>query len=200
MLELRKARKAAGLTQVQVAAHIGINQNTYYYWESGKTRIDSRSLQRLAELFGVTTDYLLGNDASSKPQKKGIKIPVLGRVQAGLPIDAVQDIIDYEEITPEMAASGDFFALAVQGDSMAPVICRGDVVVVQKQESAENGDIVVVLVNRGDATVKKFSKTEQGVKLVPLNPNYEPSFFTAAEVDSLPVVVVGKVVELRRKF
>lgn len=155
----------------------------------------------LAVQEAIDKDAMSESRATTPPDvRKGIKIPVLGRVAAGLPLEAVEEIIGYEEITPELAASGDYFALAIQGDSMAPTICQGDVVVVRKQEDIENGEIAVVLVNGQDATVKKFFRTEQGVKLVPLNPNYEPLFFTAEEVGRLPVVAVGKVVELRRKF
>ena len=59
-MRLKEARKSAGLTQKEVAAVVGVNQNTYSYWENGKTKIDSESLAKLSELFGVTTDFLLG--------------------------------------------------------------------------------------------------------------------------------------------
>lgn len=69
-MRLKEARKAANLTQVQVAKYIGINQNTYSYWENGKTKIDSESLQKLASLYSVSVDYLLGNDeAPNMPNK-----------------------------------------------------------------------------------------------------------------------------------
>jgi len=165
-------------------------------WERGASQPDNNLLQALADYFHVTTDYLLGRDRPSK----GVKIPVLGRVQAGIPIEAVEDVIDYEEITPEMAAQGEYFALQIRGDSMAPRIREGDVVIVRKQSAVENGDVAVVLVNGEDATVKRFFQTEQGVKLLSSNPAYEPLFYTASEVKSLPVVVIGKVVELRGKM
>lgn len=138
--------------------------------------------------------------AEGQAPRKGIKIPVLGRVAAGIPLEAVEDIVDYEEITPEMAASGEHFGLNIQGDSMAPRICSGDVVIVRKQESVENGDVAVVLINGQDATVKRFYATEHGIKLVAANPAYEPMFFSPEEIRSLPVTVIGRVVELRGKF
>lgn len=196
MQKLRMARKNAGMTQTQVAEFIGINQNTYSYWESGKTRIDARSLQRLAELFGVSVDYLL--DANQK--SKGIKIPVLGRVAAGVPIEAIEEILDYEEITPEMAGTGEFFALMIHGDSMEPKISDGDVVIVRRQSDVDSGNTAVVIVNGHDATVKRIIKRENGIVLQPTNPAHEPMFFTPDEVKALPVVVIGRVVELRAKF
>lgn len=64
-MKLKEARKAANLTQAQVAAYVGVNQNTYSYWENKKTKIDNLSLQKLAKLFSVSIDYLLGNDVEN---------------------------------------------------------------------------------------------------------------------------------------
>ena len=134
------------------------------------------------------------------PLRKGIKIPVLGRVQAGVPIEAIEDVLEYEEITPEMASTGEFFALAVRGDSMEPRMREGDIVIVKKQHDVDSGEIAVVIVNGYDATVKKVIKRENGLVLQPTNPNHDIMFFTPEEVRELPVEVVGRVVELRAKF
>lgn len=113
---------------------------------------------------------------------------------------AIESIINYEEISQEQARTGEFFGLQIKGDSMEPRITDGDVVIVRKQETVENGEIAVVLINGDDATVKKFYKTDAGIKLVSTNPTYDPFFFTPDEVNTLPVSVIGKVVELRAKF
>lgn len=197
-MNLRQARLAKGLTQRQVAAHIGINQNTYSYWETGRSRVDTVALPRLAALFGVSADYLLGNAGEETP--KGVKIPVLGRVAAGIPIEAVEDILDYEEISPHMAAQGEFFALQVKGRSMEPRMQEGDIIICKKQADAETGDVAVVLVNGDDATVKKIKKTSAGLYLLPTNPAFDPLFYTYDEVMDRPVTIIGKVVELRAKY
>lgn len=197
-MNLRQARLAKGLTQRQVAAHIGINQNTYSYWEMGRSRVDTAALPRLAALFGVSVDYLLGNAGEETP--KGVKIPVLGRVAAGIPIEAVEDILDYEEISPHMAAQGEFFALQVKGRSMEPRMQEGDIIICKKQADAETGDVAVVLVNGDDATVKKIKKTSAGLYLLPTNPAFDPLFYTYDEVMDRPVTIIGKVVELRAKY
>lgn len=197
-MNLRQARLAKGLTQQQVAAHIGINQNTYSYWETGRSRVDTAALPRLAALFGVSVDYLLGNAGEETP--KGVKIPVLGRVAAGIPIEAVEDILDYEEISPHMAAQGEFFALQVKGRSMEPRMQEGDIIICKKQADAETGDVAVVLVNGDDATVKKIKKTSAGLYLLPTNPAFDPLFYTYDEVMDRPVTIIGKVVELRAKY
>lgn len=197
-MNLRQARLAKGLTQRQVAAHIGINQNTYSYWETGRSRVDTAALPHLAALFGVSVDYLLGHSGEESP--KDVKIPVLGRVAAGIPIEAVEDILDYEEISPQMAAQGEFFALQVKGRSMEPRMQEGDIIICKKQADVETGDVAVVLVNGDDATVKKIKKTAAGLYLIPTNPAFDPLYFTYDEVISRPVSIIGKVVELRAKY
>lgn len=144
------------------------------------------------------------NSAGSKlapPEKpKFVRIPVLGDVAAGIPIEAIQDIVDYEEIAPAMAKTGEFFGLRIKGASMEPRMRDGDVVIVRKQDTAETGDTVVVLVNGDSATVKKIKAGPDGISLIPTNPAYDPIFYTAAEVESLPVRIIGRVVELRAKY
>lgn len=198
MNNLKSARKAKGLTQTQVADYIGLSQGSYSGWESGKTKIDSVSLARLADLFDTTVDYLLGN--SPVGRETAVRIPVLGEVAAGIPIEAVTDIVDYEEIDAAIASTGEFFGLRIKGASMEPRMRDGDVVIVRKQDDADTGDTAVVLVNGDSATVKKIKKGPDGISLIPTNPAYDPLYYTAAEVERLPVRIIGRVVELRAKY
>ena len=96
------------------------------------------------ELFNQLDDNMIVSVSPEKVRmaKKAIRIPVLGNVAAGIPIEAIEDVIDYEEISEELAHTGDFFALKIKGDSMEPRICNGDVVIVRKQNYAESGDLV----------------------------------------------------------
>lgn len=199
MNNLRQARKAKGLTQSEVAHAIGLTQNGYSYWENGKAKIDKDQLLKLAELFEVSTDYLLGNTSTS--YSKGVRIPVLGEVAAGIPIEAVEDIVDYEEIDSALAATGEFFGLRIKGSSMEPRIREGDVVIVRKQDDADTGDTAVVMVNGDSATVKRIKKEPDGsLVLIPNNPAYDAQHFSPAEIENKPVHIIGKVVELRGKF
>lgn len=201
MNNLKTARKAAGLTQTEVAANIGITQNAYSYWENGKVKIDHESIAKLSKLFGVSADYLMG--ISEQPEERAVKIPVLGTIPAGVPLEAIEDIIDYEEI-PQALLTGDkeYFALEVKGDSMWPDYLPGDVVIVRKQPICNSGDDCIVYVNGYDATLKqvKFNDADRSLSLVPRNPSYPPRTFTQEEVDTLPVTIAGVVVELRRKI
>lgn len=198
-MRLKAARKNARLSQQQVADYIGISQNTYSYWENEKYNVDSESLKKLSALFNVSVDYLLGT-TTDKPANKGVKIPVLGCVQAGIPIEAIEDILDYEEISADMASHGEYFALQIRGKSMEPKMSEGDVVIVRRQPDVENGEIAIVLVNGDDATVKKVRKSNAGIMLIPTNNAFEPMFYSNEEIQELPVVILGKVVELRAKF
>ena len=155
-------------------------------------------LELMANYFGVGKADLI--EERGTVRDRGFKIPVLGQVAAGIPISAVEDILDYEEIPATWKTQGEFFALKIKGDSMEPRMISGDVVIVRQQSTAESGDTVVVLVNGDSATCKRLEKTDSGIMLVSTNIKYPPLFFTPKEVDSLPVTILGKVVELRQKY
>lgn len=130
-----------------------------------------------------------------------LRVPVLGYVAAGIPIEAIQDIIDYEEIPEQLARDGsEYFALQIKGDSMEPKISDGDVVIVRKQPDCDSGQIAIVCVNGDHATCKKIMKQPTGVLLKPLNPSHDPTFYTNEEIESIPITILGRVVELRAKF
>jgi repressor LexA len=129
-----------------------------------------------------------------------VRIPLMERVAAGQPIEASGEVIDFEEIPLALAKTGDFFSLKVVGNSMEPKISDGDTLIVQKRDSAENGDLVIVMVNGDDACVKRLRKLKDGIMLISSNPAYDPIIYTAQEVESLPVRIVGKVYELRSRF
>lgn len=200
MERLKLLRQKYGYTQAKLGEEIGVNQNTISNWESGKRNADFPNLSKLAQLFKCTTDYLLGVSDVEQPSKKGVQIPVLGYVKAGIPIDRIQEIVDYEEISEDMAKKGDFFGLKVKGDSMEPRIREGDVVIVRKQPDVTSGDIAIVCVGDDVVTIKEVSKSKNGITLIPFNHAYKVMNFTNHEVRSLPVTVIGKVVELRGKF
>ena len=200
---LKRLRKERGLSQIAFAREIHASQNTISQWEQGIRQPNNDTLKEIADYFNVSVDYLLGRkeyDNTSNSHKKGVKIPVLGNVQAGIPLEAIEEILDYEEISEEMAAQGEFFALKIRGESMLPRMVEGDIIIIRKQPDVDSGDIAVVLVNGNDATVKKIRKTNSGIELVPLNPSFDIRYYSNAEIESLPVIILGKVVELRGKL
>ncbi|MBQ6846803.1 MAG: LexA family transcriptional regulator [Oscillospiraceae bacterium] len=199
-IQLKKLREVKGVSQSKLASDFGISQGTVGNWESGIREPNFETISKLAIYFNVSVDYLLGNSEDVAPSPKAKKIPVLGNVAAGIPISAVENILDYEEISEDMSRTGEFFALRIHGNSMEPKISEGDVVIVRQQSDVESGQIAIVLVNGDDATCKKFVKHENGISLVSLNPAHSPMFFTPEEIESKPIRILGRVVELRAKF
>lgn len=193
---LRILRERKEMTQQQLADALKISRSTIGMYEKGNREPDFETLELIADFFNVDMGRLIGN----LTPKKGNWIPVLGSVRAGLPVEAVENIIDYEEISEEMARQGEFFALQIKGDSMEPRIKEGDVVIVRKQPDVESGDIAIVLVNGDDATIKKVQKFDGGINLIPSNSAYNVLTYSNAQIESLPVQIFGKVVELRAKL
>lgn len=201
MNRIRALRHERQMKQADLASQLRVRQTTISNWETGYTEPDSASLQKLAEIFDVTIDYILGNSNSrDSGGRHGVRIPVYRAVAAGVPIEAIEDIVDWEEIEPGLASTGKFFALRIAGQSMEPRICDGDVVIVRQQSDASTGDVAIVLVNGNDATCKRIKRDRGGIWLLPTNPAYEPVYYSAAEVAALPVRIIGRVVELRGKL
>lgn len=191
--EIRRIRK---LSQDDLGKLIGVSKQAISMYERGERSPDIDTLTKIAEVLNVDINTIIGKKSAV------IKIPVLGKVAAGIPIEAVQDILDYEEISPDMVRDGsEYFALQLKGDSMEPKMSDGDVVIVRKQETIETGEIAIVCVNGDEATCKKVIIKENGaVILQPLNPSHDTMYFTPDEVASLPITILGRVVELRAKF
>lgn len=197
---LKQLRKDKQLSQNELAKELGVRRETVAQWERGENA-PTRKLEELSRIFSVSTDYILGKKTDDHPTPKGVRIPVLGRVMAGIPIEAIQEILDYEEIPESMAKTGEFFALQVHGASMEPTLKEGDVVIVKKQPTADSGDIAIVLVNGNDATVKEIKESPSGITLIGHNVAvYTPKFYSNKEIEELPIQIIGKVVEMRRKF
>lgn len=193
-------RKEKGFSQAEIAKSLGITQQAYANYERGVREADYDTLAKLAKLFDTSIDFLLGHTADSSPSSSGTWIPVLGKVQAGVPVEAIQDIIDYEDISNISKDPSEYFALQVKGQSMEPKFSEGDVVIVKKQDIAEDGDIVIAMVNGDEATIKKLKKRADGIVLLPLNQQFDMMYYTADDIEKLPVRILGKVVELRAKF
>lgn len=193
--QLKMLRNKKRMSQAKLADELGVSASTVAMWESGEREPKNyETLELIADYFNVNMEVLLTGKLSPT------KIPVLGRVVAGIPIEAVEEVIDYEEIPQSMAKNGEYFALQIKGDSMEPKFSAGDVVIVRKQEDVDNGDIAIVLVNGNEATVKKIRKFDGGINLIPTNSNYDVITYTNAQIEQLPVRIIGKVVELRAKF
>ena len=205
---IKEKRESLGMTQEELAQRLGYkNKSSIAKIETGTNDIVQSKVVEFADVLDTTVAYLMGWDNNvspidnpSKEKKKGVTIRVLGRVAAGIPIAAIEECIDTEEITEDMAATGEFFGLKIHGDSMEPKFSEGDVVIVRQQDDAESGDIVIATVNGDEATCKRLRKYRDGIELVSSNPSYEPMFFSNTDIIQKPVRILGRVVELRAKF
>ena len=179
-------------TQDELAQRVGYSDKSMISRvEAGKIGLNGEQIKKFAEIFGIPAGDLMGDDGLED------RIPVVGRVAAGDPIDAIQDIIDYEPMNPDMLNRGDYFGLRVKGDSMNPRIYDGDVVIVREQDTAENGQIVVCSVNGDDATCKRLIVSDDGQTwLFSLNPSYTPRLVTG----NIGFRIYGIVVEIRGKM
>lgn len=198
---LRIARERKNLKQTQVKERTGINNKTLSGWENGLSEPDSESLKILANLYEVSTDWLLGRTDNPKPfspetftKDDFVYLPVLGRIKAGYNLIAEQNIIGYSPVPKNEVKDGEYFFLEVTGDSMIEEgIREGSRVLVRKQNYVENGKIAVVLVNGDEATLKRvyYQNDGKNVILQAANPRIPPVVLPADEAR-----IQGKVVKV----
>lgn len=205
---LREIRESKGYSLELGAEHLAIAPKSLQRYECGERKIKIGTIKSLCDFYGIDYDSFIQkakkrfseNNNLTSQNAKGVTINVLGRVAAGIPINAIQEIIDTEEITEEMAKTGTYFGLKIKGDSMTPTICDGDIVIVRQQDDAETGDVVIATINGDEATCKRLRKYNAGIELISNNPSYPTFEFSNEEILNKPVKIIGKVVELRRKF
>lgn len=205
MNNVKELRKKEGLSQAELAEKLSVHQTLISQIERGVVIPSGATLVQLAEFFRVSTDYILGREETAehdyplgRPSPGAIRLPVYGRVPAGVPLEAIEDVIDWEEIPKEWSVGGKtFFATKVKGDSMYPKYIEGDIIIVQMQPDCESGQDCVVYVNGYDATLKRVLKLEDGgIRLAPINPSYAPKTYYPGDD---PISIAGIVVEIRRK-
>lgn len=194
--KIKEYRKLRGLTQKELGEKIGVKHNTISSYENGTNEPEQDLLFKIANALNISI-----NDLFPETTSKGVQIPILGYVIAGVPIEAVEDILGYEEISVDLARTGNFFCLRIKGDSMEPTFAEGDIIVVRQQPDVESNEIAVVLVNGDEGTVKRIKKSDNGITLIGDNvSSFLPTFYSNEEIERLPVTIIGKVIELRRSF
>ena len=200
-----------GMSSTEFANRVGVSRAYIYMLKRGKRYKAEKdvipsvdTIEKLAKAMMMSSGELMAliteKDKTTHKEGKSASIPLVGRVAAGMPIHAEDNIIGYVDIPKRVAEQNDMFALLIKGNSMYPEIKDGDIVVVRKQSVVENRDIAIVRINGEDATCKKIEITDKGITLIPINPEYESKFFTKEEVETLPIEIVGKVFEVRRRF
>ena len=200
MNKIKEQRVQLRLSQAELAKRVGVSRSTIAMWETGGSQPDNDALRRIADILGVSTDYLLGRTDVERPtfdlEKAGIlplpemmDIPLVGTIACGTPILASQNIEDYLQAPAYTHAT---FALRCQGDSMINArIFDGDVVFIRQQDDVDDGDIAAVLIGE-EATLKRVRKLPAKLVLSPCNPLYDDLIYTGSDLDR--VRILGKAV------
>lgn len=204
MNRLKLLREEKNMTQAEIAQIIGVTSQAYGLYENGKRDISTENLKVLSNFYNVTTDYILGNsnernsNVQYDPNAKVYSVPIVGKIRAGEPILAEDNIEGYFPILPSMYnadSTQDLFCLEVIGDSMNNVIEEGSYALIKKQDTAENGDIVVALVNGdNEATLKRFEQINNA--LVALKPDSTNKEYSVRYIDlsTTEFKIIGKII------
>jgi len=199
---IKELRTVLGIKQTELAKKLNVSQAALSGYETGKYEPDYETLRRLSSLLGTTIDYLLGGSAPQivpLEHTHAARIKVYAKIPAGIPIEALDEVVDFEDISVDMTRGGkDYIGFRVSGNSMYPKYLEEDTVIVRRQPECESGQDCVVYINGYDATLKKVIKQENGIWLQPLNPSYEPKFYPYDGEES--VTILGVVVEVRRRI
>lgn len=198
---IKNLRISHNMTQEELGKKIGVQKSAIRKYEKGEVvNIKRATIETLSKIFNVSPSYLMCiDDNNNRNILKTNRIPVLGKIPAGIPIELIEDVIDYEDISEEMLKGDrEYFGLKVSGDSMNPKYLDGDVLIVQKADDCESGQDCIVMVNGDDGTFKRVIKNKDGIILQPLNPNYEIKFYSNDEIEKLPIKILGVVREIRR--
>lgn len=215
---LNLAMEMRNMKAVDLSEKTGIGKSSISQYRNGIVNPKQDRIYLMAQALNVNEMWLMGHDVPMERQSPappsaqpptapyrapldglhGVKIPILGRVVAGLPAYADQEILGYDEITKERAQTGEFFSLIVRGDSMEPLFLEGDHVIVERQPDVDSGDVAIVGVDGEDATIKRVQKVEGGIILQPENRSYNPMYFSEKDILEKPITIYGRVVEQRR--
>ena len=204
---LKQCRKKQGVSQAELASRLGVTQQAVGKWETGRSTPDPQTVARLAEILDTPSDVLLGlrkepgvsaavgRNAFSRYTES--QIPVVGTVRAGYGALAFEE--DYGKEYACVKDPKNYFFLVVKGDSMEPRISDGDLALVHRQNTLDNGDLGVLVYGAdGEGTLKKYIQRGNSVVLQPFNPAYDEMVIKGEELDHL--YIAGKVVETKAKW
>lgn len=204
---VKELRLRAGMSQKELSIEAHVSRATISDWEKQKKDPKKKeNIDRLAEIFNVDPAIILGfqignTSIQTDNTDKVLRIPVLGTIPAGVPIEAIEDILDWEEVPADWKRGGkEYFALRVKGSSMLPEYRDGDVVIFKRQDTCESGQDCAVMVNGDDATFKRVKWSPKGVMLQALNPDYDSYVYTSDEWVENNGRILGVIAELRRKY
>ncbi len=188
--KIRQLRTSQNLSQKALGQLIGTTSATINRYEKDLRNPKLPVICRLAEVLQSNLDFLLGSSDFSLPSEESGQEPLSEESQ----------IWSYEEMILQIAHLGHCFTLQFRGQEMEPQLFDQDLLIVQTQDDCENGDIAVILIQRTQISVRRIHKTPEGLLLLPNNPACMPTFYTKQQIHNLPVQILGRVIELRRRF
>lgn len=225
MNTIRELRKKKGLTQQELGEYLGVQKTAISYYESGKRQPTPDMLMKMADLFGVSVDVILGredqpaeapgwkdaSEVTAKPSPprfplpdldhETARIPILGSVHAGYDYMAEENYEGYLEVDPAVKQRHpDAYVVQVKGDSMEPEIRHGAIAICVPSSEYRSGCLALVSINGDEATVKRLKINGDGITLIPANPCYKTIHYTPEDVQSLPVQIRAKVIEIRNNY
>jgi len=206
---LKYLRESKGISKNKLGEMVGVNQTTIGRWETNEIKPSIDNVEEVAKALNVNLPDLLIKDLEFdnanyvKLDLDVVKIPVLGTIKAGIPIEAQEEIIDYVEIPKKWILGGKkFYGLKISGDSMYPKYQEDDIVIFEQNEDKEqyNNKDCAVMVNGDDATFKQVLLNEQGLVLRPYNNAYDIMMYSNDDIEKLPIKIVGIAREKRTKL
>lgn len=130
-----------------------------------------------------------------------VRLPILDKIKARYDYMSQENWVGYADVEKAIIQDGcEYFSLKIAEDSMSPLLIENDIIIVQKQDDFESGDIVVATINGDEAIIRKGEKSNNNILLQPLNSTYEPLIFTYDEMKKIPVEIIGIVKQLKRDF
>lgn len=190
------------MAQAELARQLDVTASAVNLWCKGRGMPRMNKIDKICEILHIRRSDLLQERTTFREKSESVRLPVIGTIAGGQPIEAYEDLTDdwVDVPTDWFRGEKEFFALRVEGQSMAPRIEDGDIAIIQKTPIFESGDICAVYVNGYNATLKKVMKmTDGGLLLQPFNPAYEAKAYTPEECENLPVRIFGVMVEFRGK-
>ena len=200
---IKNLRLQHNLSQKEFAAIAGVSDKAVSTWENGTKIPRMGAIQKIADHFGLLKSAIIEPSIDHQSQPviyASYKIPILNKASAKVPPHNSKEIIGYESLNDTYRNDGySYFALRMQGHSMEPTIMDGDTIIVRQQDTVDNGQIAVLSINGEDSTIKEVKKSDYGITLIGHNAAiYTPQFYSQQDIKTLPLTIIGRVIETRR--
>lgn len=206
-VNLKEIRKKYGYSQKDVADALNVTQGSVSAWEQGRWFPDISSLVKLADLYGISIDTLLGRSSDIESpviqtfHVKTSMIPIVARVRAKYDPFEETNIIGRMEVGEALVKMFPvIYAVEINNDALGPEIQVGDHAIISPETVVKDNDMAMVCIKNDDGIIRRVLRTDNGIELISDNDNYSTVVFTNDQVENLPVVIMGKVIGIHRFY